>query len=101
MKLNLVDRLYVLLCGIAVILVMPEFTHGQPGLPPSVLGIRFEFILFGLTLLGVALYHHRTLQVALTGLASITAYKLIVIGFDLISHIQHEASILTNLLGLL
>lgn len=101
MKLNLVDRLYVLLCGIAVILVMPEFTHGQPGVPPAIFGIRFEFILFGLTLLGVALYHHRTLQVALTGLAAITVYKLTVIGFDLVLHLQHEASILINLLGLL
>lgn len=101
MKLNLVDRLYVLLCGVAIVLVLPEIFYREQGIPPSVLGIRFEFILFGLTLLGVALYHHRTLQVALTGLASITAYKLIVIGFDLISHIQHEASILTNLLGLL
>ena len=101
MKLNLVDRLYVLLCGIAVILVLPEFTHGQPGEPAAIFGIRFEFILFGLTLLGVALYHHRTLQVALTGLAAITLYKLIFIGFDLVSHVQHEASILTNLLGLL
>ena len=101
MKINLVDRLYVLLCGIAVILVIPEFTHGQPGEPAAIFGIRFEFILFGLTLLGVALYHHRTLQVALTGLAAITLYKLIFIGFDLVSHVQHEASILTNLLGLL
>lgn len=101
MKLNIIDRLYVLLWGAVIILVMPQLFHETPGVAPAILGIRFEFILFGLTLLGVALYHHRTLQVALTGLAAITVYKLTVIGFDLVSHVQHEASILINLLGLL
>ena len=32
-------------------------------------GIPLDFILFALTLLGVALFHHHTLRVALTGLA--------------------------------
>ena len=40
-----------------------------------------EFVLFGLTLLGVALFHRHTLQVALTGLAAITLYKLAFTGF--------------------
>ena len=40
-----------------------------------------DFILFGLTLLGVALFHHHTLQVALTGWPSITLYKLVFTGF--------------------
>ncbi|MBL7959473.1 citrate transporter [bacterium] len=101
MKLNLVDRLFVLLCGAAVLLMIPQLFHGAQGTAPAILGIRFEFILFGLTLLGVALYHHRTLAVALTGLASITIYKLTVIGFDIVLHVQHEASILINLFGLL
>ena len=35
---------------------------------PTVLGIPVDFILFALTLLGVALFHHHTLQVALIGL---------------------------------
>ena len=43
---------------------------------PALLGIPLEFILFALTLLGVALYHHRTLEVALTGLAVISLYKI-------------------------
>ena len=38
-------------------------------LPPTILGIPVDFILFALTLLGVALFHNHTLQVALTGLA--------------------------------
>jgi len=75
---------------------------------PVVAGIRVEFILFGLTLLGVALFHHRTLQVALTGLAVITLYKLTFTGFHggagllgLAHHLGNEWVILTNLLCLL
>jgi Na+/H+ antiporter NhaD/arsenite permease-like protein len=71
-------------------------------------GIPLDFILFGLTLLGVALFHHHTLLVALTGLAVITAYKL---GFGdfsgvtglagLAGLLKHEWVTLANLLGLL
>jgi len=39
-------------------------------------GIPFEFVLFATTLLGVALFHHHTLAVGLSGLASIVLYKL-------------------------
>jgi len=73
-----------------------------------VLGIPVDFILFGLTLLGVALLHRRTLQIALAGLAAITAYKLMFTGFKfgiglvgLARHMQHEWVILTNLFLLL
>ena len=37
---------------------------------PMILGIRAEFLLFAVTLIGVALLHNNTLEVALTGLAS-------------------------------
>ena len=47
----------------------------------AVAGVPLEFVLFGLTLAGVALFHHHTLQVALTGLAAITLYKLGFTGF--------------------
>src|SRR5438477_362684 len=43
--------------------------------PILVLGIPVDFILFALTLLGVALFHHHTLPIALVGLAAITGYK--------------------------
>ncbi|MBK1721572.1 citrate transporter [Thiocystis violacea] len=73
-----------------------------------ILGIPSEFILFALTLLGVAFFHNHTLAVALTGLTAITAYKLGFTGFDegmgtsgLIAHMEHEWVVLTNLLGLL
>ena len=49
--------------------------------PLLVFGIPVDFILFALTLLGVALFHHHTLPVALTGLAAIIVYKLAFTGF--------------------
>mgnify|MGYP001039409708 FL=1 len=75
---------------------------------PEVLGIPVDFILFALTLLGVALFHHYTLYVALTGLTVITLYKLGFTGFHdvaglegLLAHLHHEWVTLANLLGLL
>jgi Na+/H+ antiporter NhaD/arsenite permease-like protein len=72
------------------------------------LGVPVDFILFGLTLAGVALFHHHTLQVALAGLAVILLYKLGFTGFrtgpglgGLARHLQQEWVILANLLGLL
>jgi len=62
--------------------------------------IPIEFILFALTLLGVAVFHHHTLKVALVGLASITVYKLFA-GFDLLHHLANEWVILVNLFALL
>lgn len=74
----------------------------------TVAGIPLDFFLFALTLLGVALFHHHTLAVALTGLAVITLYKL---GFGdfsgvtgvagLAGLLRHEWVTLVNLLGLL
>jgi Na+/H+ antiporter NhaD/arsenite permease-like protein len=72
------------------------------------LGVPIDFVLFGLTLAGVALFHHHTLQVALIGLAVILAYKLGFAGFKtgpgfpgLARHMANEWVILTNLFGLL
>src|SRR5262245_14302262 len=70
--------------------------------------IPVDFILFALTLLGVAVLHRHTLQVALIGLAAIISYKLAFTGFKfgnglpgLAGHMAHEAVILTNLFLLL
>ncbi|MCC7081826.1 MAG: citrate transporter [Burkholderiales bacterium] len=75
---------------------------------PEIFGIPVDFVLFALTLLGVGIFHHHTLAVALTGLAVIVAYKLGFTGFKagagiegLGAHFAHEWVILTNLLGLL
>ncbi len=67
----------------------------------TVFGIRVEFILFGLTLLSVALFHHHTLPVAVTGLAVILAFKLCFTPFNLVTHLGHEWRMLLNLFGLL
>jgi Na+/H+ antiporter NhaD/arsenite permease-like protein len=71
-------------------------------------GIPVDFILFALTLLGVALFHHKTLQVALSGLAAIIVYKLVFTGFKpgaglagLGHHMAHEWVTLANLFLLL
>jgi Na+/H+ antiporter NhaD/arsenite permease-like protein len=71
-------------------------------------GVPVDFILFGLTLVGVALFHRHVLAVALAGLAVIVVYKLVFTGFKtgagvagLAAHMAHEWIILTNLLGLL
>jgi Na+/H+ antiporter NhaD/arsenite permease-like protein len=55
---------------------------------PLIFGIRPEFVLFALTLLGVALFHRYTLWVALIGLASILAFKFIFMPeFNLSEHL--------------
>jgi len=78
------------------------------GTGPEIFGIPVDFILFGLTLIGVAFFHHYVLAVALTGLATIVLYKLAFTGFKtgaglagFATHMQHEWVILTNLLCLL
>ncbi len=65
------------------------------------LPIQIEFIIFGLTLLGVAAFHHKTMQVAVTGLTTLTLYKFLFTDFSLLHHLGHEWQILVNLLGLL
>ena len=76
--------------------------------PVLVFGIPVDFILFALTLLGVALLHRHTLPVALTGLAVIALYKIIFTGFKAGTglagfglHITHEWVTLANLFLLL
>ena len=73
-----------------------------------VFGIPVDFILFALTLLAIAIFHHHTLPVALTGLAAIVVYKLIFTGFKygdgasgLGHHMMHEWLGLANLFLLL
>jgi Na+/H+ antiporter NhaD/arsenite permease-like protein len=76
--------------------------------PILLLGIPIDFVLFGLTLLGIALFHRHTLPIAIAGLAVITVYKLIFTGFKdgagltgLGLHFTHEFSLLANLFLLL
>jgi Na+/H+ antiporter NhaD/arsenite permease-like protein len=75
---------------------------------PELFGVPVDFVIFGTILLGVALFHHNTLAVALTGVAVLVAYKIAFTGFKtgpglagFGQHLMHEWVILTNLLGLL
>jgi Na+/H+ antiporter NhaD/arsenite permease-like protein len=75
---------------------------------PSIGPVPVDFILFALTLLGVALLHGRTLQVAVTGLVVISIWKILLSPFGegpglagFAGHLAHEWVLLTNLLGLL
>jgi hypothetical protein len=75
---------------------------------PAIFGIPVDFILFAAILLGVALFHHHTMRVAVIGLAVIITYKLFIAGFKtgpglpgLLGHLNHEWVILSNLFFLL
>ncbi len=87
-------------CAMAAVVIAGIALNGDAG--PLLLGIRAEFFLFGLTLLGVALFHDRTLEVALVGLVGILALKLSTdADFAFGEHMLHEAPMLINLFGLL
>jgi Na+/H+ antiporter NhaD/arsenite permease-like protein len=66
---------------------------------------NFEFVLFAITLVGVALFHKHTVWVALTGMTLILIYKLVFndpsAPFNLIHHLGQEGRTLINLMGLL
>jgi Na+/H+ antiporter NhaD/arsenite permease-like protein len=102
-------RLSALICTVAVVLSgMPLSASAGELITLAGTGIPLDFILFALTLLGVALFHKHTLQVGLGGLLTISLYKLLFTGFKggdglagLGSHLQHEWVVLANLFCLL
>lgn len=70
----------------------------------ALLGVPVEFVLFGLTLAAVALFHHHAFQVALAGLAVIVIHGVAFSGFregpgfgGLAAHLGHEWVMLANL----
>ena len=102
----------------SIFLLIPVLVFGSSGSVPSLGPVRVEFIIFGLLLLGVAVFHNQTFYVALIGFTVILVFKLIFdSGFDLKEHFfgttpmleqliykdlrQGEWSIILNLLGLL
>lgn len=100
-------------------LVLPLWAFAEGGSAgASIRGIRIEFILFALTLIGVAIFHKHTFWVAITGLTVIILYKIFFVsGYPFAEHFfgenafldqlkdkslrQGEWGILLNLLGLL
>jgi len=88
----------ILLILILTLVSNSIFANGTSTVP-QVLGIRFEFILFALTLLGVALFHKHTLKVALIGLTSLLVFKFVFDSdFNLFRHLFGETSILTQII---
>jgi Na+/H+ antiporter NhaD/arsenite permease-like protein len=103
-------RLRVVFAAVALAVALPGLVRAAaaPAEGPQVAGVPVDFVLFGLTLLGVALFHHKTLPIAVTGLSGITLYKLLVTGFKtgpglggLLGHLGHEWVIVVNLFCLL
>lgn len=103
---------------LSAFLFTPFFLFAAGGNAPAVGPIRLEFIIFGLILLGVALFHKQTFWVAVIGLSILLLFKLIFDpGFNLLEHLfgttpmgdqimdkelrQGEWGIILNLLGLL
>jgi Na+/H+ antiporter NhaD/arsenite permease-like protein len=75
---------------------------------PAMFAIPLDFVLFGLTLIGVAVFHHHTVRITLVGLVTISIYKIAFTGFKtgpgmigFLSHVEHKWVILANLLCLL
>lgn len=98
--------LLMLLLGGGTVCAAPETASAQA--LPAIGKIPVDFILFGLTLLCVAIFHRHTLRVAVTGVVTIVAYKLMFTGFKtgpgfygLMLHLEHEWVILVNLFCLL
>ncbi|MBK7223010.1 MAG: citrate transporter [Saprospiraceae bacterium] len=110
-------KLYVPIL-LAMALLAPLFLMAGSAEGLSLAGIRLEFILFGLTLIGVALFHEHTFWVAIAGLTTIVLYKLLFVPDYAFAHHffgensmmmqltdksmrQGEWGIILNLLGLL
>lgn len=74
----------------------------QEGNVASLFGIPVAYMLFLVTLLGVAVFHAHALQVALAGAGTLVAFSLWQSAeFSFVHHIQHEWVVLSNLFGLL
>jgi Na+/H+ antiporter NhaD/arsenite permease-like protein len=107
--IRILTRPLTIFLGASGIVLVPAMAlASQSQAAPAILGIRIEFILFALTLVGVAVFHRKTMYVALIGLASILIFKLLSIsGFSLFHHLfghgheEGEWRVLLNLLGLL
>ena len=100
---------YVGFAPLLALLAFPVCAASRvPAEPPAIAGIPVDFILFALTLIGVALFHRHTLKIAVTGLVAITAFKVLISPFaegpglgGFVEHLGHEWVLLSNLLGLL
>lgn len=101
-------KIFSLVSIILLLFSIPTITYGIGNTTPTVSGIKVDFIIFALTLVGVAIFHKQTMYVALIGLAVELIVKFsFVADFSILTHIignsSHEGEwrVLLNLLGLL
>ena len=94
--------------AMSVLLLLPAVAGAAPVEPPAIAGVPIDFLLFGLTLIGVALFHRHTLPIAVGGMVVISLFKIAFSPFaegpgvaGWLDHLGHEWVLLTNLLGLL
>lgn len=107
-------KLFTLIFLLFTPLTLTAAVKGAPAIGP----VRAEFIIFGLVLLGVALFHKHTFWVAVTGLTVLVIFKMLFVpDFSLAEHMfgktpfldqlanknlrEGEWGIILNLLGLL
>ncbi len=67
----------------------------------TVFGIPFAFVLFALTLVGVAIFHRRNFEVAAAGLVAVLIYTLAATDVSVTADVQAHWRLLLNLAGLL
>ncbi len=96
------------LLAVSVLLLLPAIAGAAPIEPPGLAGVPIDFLLFALTLVGVALFHHHTLPIAVGGMAVISLFKIAFSPFaegagvaGWLDHLGHEWVLVANLLGLL
>ncbi len=86
--MNRKNHLLIAIVTVAFML-LPVFTFAAaPAAIPLIFGIRLEFIIFALTLIGVAVFHNKTMFVALGGLLSLLILKYLFLpDYSFIEHI--------------
>ena len=102
-------RLIVARAAALLLCAVPALAAASAGPASPHLGpVAVEFVLFACVLLGVALFHHHTLPIALGGAGTIALYKIVFAPFHagaglagFAAHVGHESVVLVNLLLLL
>ena len=102
-------RLIVARAAALLLCAVPALAAASSGPASPHLGpVAVEFVLFACVLLGVALFHHHTLPIALGGAGTIALYKIVFAPFHagaglagFAAHVGHESVVLVNLLLLL
>jgi Na+/H+ antiporter NhaD/arsenite permease-like protein len=96
------------LLGRLAVLLAPATAWAAATEPPAVASVPIDFILFAMTLAGIALFHRHTMAIAVSGLAVISLFKIALSPFaegpglaGWLSHLGQEWVLLVNLLGLL